>query len=497
MGTVFTSYTVKSDPRVYWTSDETQFIANMLPDHSKIRRDGNSVGQAFLNSVVGIHTEHIQKLVELDARNSFLVSASNDIPDRFFGLVVDRSFNLTAPQDTKNFVRNSSFEIRSDHSWFSDDWDWNGQGELLVLPGFRSEKSIRIRRTSNDPEIAQLIDKPLPANSSLVLSLMYKTEGVFSGQARLEVKHPDNTITNLFVPLTSSSIFTRSHAVRKSWTKPISSMTIRVLCSSGALYLDDFMLELGLSPSGWRPFIFDSYRHIQLDVPAPIAVTYPRYFQYVGVSSSERSRYLWWYSNPTSAEIFAEGPKTNDPVTEIFRIGRQTEFNKSRWPVGIKKVGNLLQRVNMTAGDIYTEYSLRFLTLDGFYTEKTYELEAITVFRDRLWCVIRTQSWDNTYSRYLAICKLEVPLQPKSSPVTYADYIEVLSMIELPVTDQVENIFFMHDNADFMYAITGSTKYTIRLRYNYFTLDSTVGKLLFRDFYGPVVLTYANDARRS
>jgi hypothetical protein len=71
------------EPRVYWSSEAGRRIANLLPEHSRIRQDESSVGYKFLDMAAGVSVDSLIREIDRGFQDSFLTLASQDAADSY------------------------------------------------------------------------------------------------------------------------------------------------------------------------------------------------------------------------------------------------------------------------------------------------------------------------------------------------------------------------------------------------------------------------------
>lgn len=498
MTTVFTSYVDPRDPREYWNADTTSVIANNLPDHSVIRRDHRSLGYQFLDQAAGVPLQVLSDELKRQIQDMFLGTASKDAADHAWTTQLRGDWNLESPDNEVNMVRNSSFEVVSDESWFADEWDWNGSGLLDVATGVASNKALRLTMGVVSPQIAQRIERFLQPGSSVLLSGWVKIPVGAVGRLRVEFVHVDDTSTFLTITLDDGADEWVRYFATTAVLKQTAYMIIRGDVSMGAIDFDNLQLERGTVLSPWRPHIFDSLRAITTDDTPPVAVMQPQFVQFAGFQELPQSQFDWWFGYPTRLELYDTEASAGPDVSEFNLYDTFTDFIGEQWPVALRKSGNDIQRFSPTANDIFANFSLRFWTLDGQFVEDTYTLEALTVFRDRVWAVILKDDWSGNSKRYLAVASLRHPLQPQLTPTAYTDYLEVTTLLELTgVTTAITAMSFFNGNPEALYMGDGSTLYTTQLHYDYMALDRSRGQLFLRERYDDIVVLNMNERMRN
>lgn len=498
MSTLFTNYANKVEPSIAWVSDETQVIVNSLPEHSAIRRDASSVGFGLVNDIAGKHVELIKKMIDRERRDNYLVTASYDNPYYFWRFALDRTFDITPPINTVNLLHNSSFDIASDASWICDDWDWNSYGTISRVAGARSSTAIKLESASPGIEFAQLIQTRYPANTPFTLSFLYRTGGSFYGLARIIATHPDSTTTTQTLVLDASTDFRLGTTTKLSWTKAIERLVVSFYCSSGYLVIDDAILEMSKQRSTWRPHILDRFRWIEPTEGSPVFINSPVYSQYVGLASSTKAKYDWWYSYPTRASLLSTEGRTAESLPVSFPIGTQTFYDRSQYVLSIKQNGNQIQRMCESTGDIFANYTLQFPTLDGQYYSPSYTLDTFTVFRETIFAIVSKTDWTGATKKYLAFMPCVFPQEAQTSATPYASTLQIRGLIELDISETVQGAYFMQEESSILYLLTSYNKRAFRLKYDYFLLDDQTGSIfLHENDSNTVSVGYMNNQRRA
>lgn len=496
MAPVFSTYTNPTDPRGIWTADASQSIVNFLPQHSPIRRDNSSVGFNFVNDAAGIHIDKAQRELDRFNRDGYLVTASNDVPDVGWTVAVGGDFDLNIPANTKNLLRNGSFELASNQSWFADNWDWNGQGTISKETGLSSLYSLKLGATSNACIIAQPIVTTFGTDTPVAISVWYKTGGTCTASIYATASHSDGSTTTCSTSLPVSTSWVRRTEIRTQWSKPVVKLVLYIKCDTGTLFVDDVMVEKSRVATVWKPHVADSLFWFS-DKFTPISFTNPRHIQHVGLTANASDRYAWWYSYPTRTNLVSADSNINDVVHTYSIVGKITDYYGIERPLAVKSDGNYIQRFTPATNDIYSRHTLKFPTLDGeLYEDKSYTLKTITVFRNCVWAVISKADWSGTTKFYLAICPLDTHLVPQTSPTTYTDYLEVKALVELPITTSPTRIFFHNEVPDVLHIVDTTTRRKIRLFYDYWILDNVRGEIILREEYSSVLPIAHNERKR-
>lgn len=489
--TVFTTYTDPQNRRCDWTANNTRDIVNAFPDYHTFRRDVNSKGFKFLNGLAGQELANLEDLLNRGLQDSFLPTMNLDAPSHQWSVLLSGNHNLFEPQNTYNLLRNSSFELRSTHTWFGDWWDWDGNGLVDLAAGNRSNTSVYL----DGSIIAQPINRVLRGNEPVTLSLWYKGGGS-STTAYVRLTLANASTQDLSITLTNQADWTFASVTQNTRTQDIVNMHVYIDGADG-VYIDDIQLAVSQSASSWKPNIFDVYHSMELPSYSPVFTNYPYYVQYVGeVSEDLEATNNWFYAPPTRCWRYAQESYSGLSRLDEFPIGNQTDFWKDRIPVGLRKNGNYIQRYSIAQDDEYVNYSLRFLTLDGRFVAKDYTLECFTVFRDTVWAVVQMDDWNGATARYLAIAPIAAEHTGVDTPSTQTDYFEVICDLKLPSEREVFRISFLDQDINLVHLYDGHFHDTLKLEYDYFVLDRNEGELVYRNNYNNLSIGFQNDRRR-
>lgn len=488
---LYTTYTNPAEKRTVWTSTWTQRLANELPEFMVARRDASSVGQELLNSIA----QNLQ-IAESDLSRArfeqYLSTTSNDQHDIHYRFILPEGQNLTPP-DEVNLIRNSSFEIRTDQAWFSDWWDWDGNGTVSIVSGLRTEKALSVL----NGKVAQELQRSFAPGHRLTLSGWYKVAASGS-QVELTVTYSDATTQTWSTNLAVSSNWSKFSLTSSAFSKRVDLIHIVITGGASALSVDNLQLERGAESSRWVPNIEDRYFWIEDTEPCPISLLSPTYCQYMGQSDSPEVEYEWWRAHPTRATLASTQTKAPFSVPSDQTLGYQYDFYKRRWLEAWRISSNKIQRYGPEAGDIYANYDLWFPTLEGQYYADTYTLEALTVFRDVGWVVYTRSNWAGVTKRYLGIFSPNVPRSTSLESTTpQSSYLEILTAIELPVNSAVNRMAFFQDFSEALYLHDGTDEYVVRLYYDYILINFEQESVYTRHRYTNAVPYFVNPVRRS
>lgn len=117
--------TKRYNPRADLHFNETQRIANKLPEWNKIRKRRQSNGQVLLNELYGRPLDDGANMLEQSFRSRFLSLIPLDEPDIVHEVSIPDSLDLSEPTGVSNFVKNSYFQIWSYTHQIPDYWQYN------------------------------------------------------------------------------------------------------------------------------------------------------------------------------------------------------------------------------------------------------------------------------------------------------------------------------------------------------------------------------------
>lgn len=496
MTTVYTSLTDPKDPRTYWNSEYAQELVNQLPYHSKIRRDASSTGWNLVDQLAGTHMEDLQVILERSLRDSFLTTLSLDTANRYWYKQLDGTWLMNAPSNSRNLLLNSSFDIQSDHSWFADEWDWNTEGSVTRIDGHNSGTALRLTPDGDDPTVAQYVEEFFTAGDTVSLSFFYKSSAN-SGRVWMDLHHADETTSTVEYTIQDSSSRWVKERISTTATKRVMAITVYARAFNSVVDYDSFMLQRDDQDRTWVPNLEDNYRWITLNNRTPVFIYRPRFIQYTGEVGEPLGEYQWWYANPTRTALDSTIEDDGAGVDTKFVTGLSTDFWGNSWNMGVKKSGDNIQLENLDAGDVHVVYSLRFQSLDNRYIEDTYSLEAITVFRDKVWVVLTKNDWAGSSKRYLGVCDIKTPRSvTNNSADSYSDYLEVQTLLELDSNiPPIRSIYFLREWPDVLFMADGININVVRLYYDYMTIDRRTNEAFFREDYDNLVVNNQNNRR--
>jgi hypothetical protein len=498
------------EPKVSYYSADTQRIANKLPDWTKIRRQKDSSGQAFLNPI-GVQVEQLDSELEDHLRNLFIDLVDPDVPDQLRKVQLPVTTELLNPQTINNWLFNSSFEIVTSHDRLPDYWRSEGTGTVTISSGFLGTRGLQLQVTSGQSiAVYQEVDEAIRSGVYWCFYIWYSSTAAGltapSSGFGLEVTGTagdgsTETIRTAFTPNTYGHA--RRCVIRGSFSSDVVKIKFRVVVtnSGGFNITTPVLIDMAMALEGdvvpnWKPNPFDNYPYIPYyGNLAPVVSEYTRHTQYV-----ERIEDFWTEALPTRVSgptlLSSGGTLDSDPVADATgfasygQSGTHTEVDMWKdeweftWELGLQGSTPKVRGYGVDAPDILGPFDIAFRNYRNWFEDGvSWVPEAMTNLHGYLLCVVKKTDWNGTTKRYLAIVD---PRMPRPFPT----YMEVTSMIELTgisTSTKISRAEIKYSDQQHLYVGNGESEWAYVLHYDYFMIDRSEKLMYFREAQDYVV----------
>lgn len=489
------------DPRETHWSEETQRIANKLPQYHAGRRLKTSNWSMVMNDLFGRTLHDYRDQEERAFRSLFIQTARMDEPDLVRDVFLPQGTDLTPPDVNINLLRNSSFELRSRPDKVADYWSHTGTVKVEA-PSFFGETSVVLEPGPvSTASITQTISNDVwQGNTSRVFSAWYRiaswSGGVLPTNSHgivVNVTYTDGT-TNTFSQAFDTHTNDEWRRVQLTVTpsKAVATYDVVLETVRSALWnidvpirLDAVQVELNTSASTWRPhlsdrphwFVSDAVAPVHFDAAAPIFVT-------------DELRDFYYHAIPTRAS-FKRVRAFSVPTNRGGGIGESVDFFGDRWAFrwDIDTTNNKIRKIGINPQDIYASYDLSFFT--GTDTGEKYEedlggvtFRCVTQFQRWLWVIHEMTGLDGNPTLCLSLAD---PLTPYPSP----DHLESKYTLELPGLPEgidYTRVSIQLQDPQHLYVSDGTNEYALRLYYDYAMLEPRTLRAFMREKYSPLAL---------
>ena len=542
----FTAHT----PEVLRYSPETQRVVNHLPYHHKIRRERSSVGQAYINNIIGTTLQHLKEQIYEAADDAYLFLANKDQTDIIWTVDLPAGVDYPFPEKIKNMLRNSSFEIWTNELRVPDWWhrsitqpdpttyltditvsetglignrclkysmEAGGSAYIYqVVPNESATPEIYLKDL--DPELAKY---PFTVGDRVTLSAYIKfgTTGLSDTDASvilsLEGQLTDG-VSNVAPHTATVPISTCSdgswHRIELSFivSNPYESADVRLQVDAlGSMpvimYADALQLERSPVCTEWQPHIYDRpfyFDRLNLFGVAPAVSEFGTRSQHVALMDD------FWRTVPTRISL-SESRSLSTPA-EAGRAGfsYEIDFWKDEWNIEwviddydgtdyIYKKGVPEEAADKYGRDLLAPPNAEGFLITGYMSglfDCRVDMHALTYFQDRLWIIGEGVTDQDEYVSHLqggdpdkTMCLF---ITDPTTTWPEPEHLEVLTVMQLPdwpAGVTPVRVDFRLEDADHIYiAGDNDVDYCYRLYRDYFVLDALEGRAYFRENYDSV-----------
>lgn len=491
-------YSVSSpiQPTELYYADVTQRISNHLPEHSKIRKLKHSVGQTLINAVYGQPLEELESVLETDLRASFAVTYPLDDLDLLSKAEIPEWVDISQASARVNHVPNSSFEIRSNGARLPD--GWRKQGTVTVVDGLEGRNAVRLSMVPyGRSAIFQEIPLRILAREKWTASVWYKipanglTAPASDFSLRVRVFHIDGTVSQLdeILDATTDGAWRRA-SLSFSFSKESTTISIEVLAvdvpasfsfSSYTLDVDCFQLERGELATPWRPDVLDALPYAPVEIPLPLFLGGEAHAHYVDNLEDFYSR-----SIPTRAEYLGDEEGSYEAVTSAGVVEISDYFKKT-WRFTFQVQDGAIQKIGEDVpGDYFPPYDIAARRHDGYLERLSGALvEAITFFAGYLWAVVLEPDMNGSTVRTVHVID---PRTPHPEPSYLQSKASIAIPADVPLGASIVRVEFKNEDRQHLYLSTIDTQFTLRLRYDLFTIDPETRLLFLREDHEEVMI---------
>jgi len=506
---------VRYNPRHRYYSNNTQIIANKLPQHSLIRRRKQSNGQEFLNSIAGVPIQVLEEGHEEELHGKFLQITTLDQPDIVLETSVSESIDLDEPLTLQNFVPNSYFQVWTHHHLLPDGWQSEQSDKISVVTGLEGHNALRLTvADGTDASPAQTIltrelNMRIRAEEEWTISLFYRTptNALVSPSTAFGVKVDvdlDDGTTNAsegFLDPSTGTVWQRLvHTF--SFAKEVIKVRLQILISDTDAFefnpywveVDCIQLELGNQATPWKPRPDDKYWYMDRDELSPIHIS--------GSDSAtqvDTTEDFWSKSVPNRVSFIASDADVTytDPANYITKAGRypNTDFWGKTYYFAFEVQGSQLRYADIVhTDDILQDFYLAFRNHEGFYKIRSADLvlETLTSFGGYLWVIGKLLGLDGvTTQRFLFVVDPKFPWPADSEdPGPHDGYLEVVTSVKLPdsvpIGESMVAVEFKNEDRQHLFVYSDATLYTLRLHYDIYAINRDSRKILLRENYAGV-----------
>lgn len=484
-----------------WYSDETQKVANLLPEWMEIRRVKQSNGQALLNAMYGQGISEVRKGTEEGMRRKFLSMIGSDYPDVVKRVTLPGNSDLAPPPGISNLCRNSYFQLWSYQHRMPNYWQVSAVSSVTVEVSSTSllghnAMHLSLGSSTTTATLFQDLYISLKASEKWTASVFYNiTSNALTAPASdfgIQVigYHLDGTTTTkqAVFAATTEGQWTRL-ALSDSFSKPVSKVRLQVhikddggfAFSGEDIYLDCFQFERGSQVSDWIAREDDKLPNTDRSVGSLV---------FVGGSDSatqvDSEADFWYNVTPTRCSLLATLSETKAAVTSGGRYSNTDFFGKTYFYEYFVNGAQLRYRDIDHTDDYVNDFYLAFRDHDGFYKIQSTDVtvESLTEFGDFLWiCGVFPDFRGN--DKRILMCVRPRFAWPAATPA----YLEVISAVVLPTpatSTAVTRIEFRQEDRQHIYVYSASNLYIYRLKYDAFIVDTAEGSLFLREDYSQV-----------
>lgn len=495
----------------------TQELGNILPRWHMGRLNSGGDTQKFLNTI-GMGFDEIKLAYAKHKKDLFIGTADTTVPHSFYyGPVVDYDGSGLRTRGT-NLLLNPSFSIRGlarskmPANWYACA---SGSVELIESPTFVGTHCVSMVAESGEwTHLRQRITGEIPVGLDITASIWYMSptdnatvaaSATIAGIA-MHIMYTDGRMETFREPLSiGPDNEWRRAEVTATLTKEMFSVTFSVYLDNTTddaitLYAGAAQLEVASQASPWQepistpiPYIRDRVGY-DSPVDAYIIKTDGSRRKLVYVDNEDT---FWNGLVPTRAEL--ESVVVVPPATNRTRLGWFTtpsdapDTFTTSWRIN----GDKIEQYNYTASsEVIGSFDIGEFHLDGAEngmvgvlndTEDpnfSRTLEALCVYKDRLWVLCKEVSSKGTFR----VIKVLNPHSQWVLPIAYDQglsmYLECVGDFSLSVTSgTADYIGYVEQEPDKLLVKIDDTYYTVTLEYDYFMYDPDRRQVILRQDY--------------
>jgi len=482
---------IRFKPQEGFESEYTQSLANTFPPWHKIRYDPTATGQYMLNALSQGVSE-IHQYIKNARRNMFIGTADTLVRIDAYRCEIPQQLELRAPRE-HNMLRNSSF-VDPGAAFWNKPLEWQvTSGEFCSTDAYAGHGSIKL---SPNGSAYQVI-----SGDQYHKGQEY-TAGVWvKSSATGETSSGNITITATGWGWTQESSEDFAIGTTGEWAQRLVSITptgeIRTFTvafsSTPTGEVDAFysapMLSEGSTLQSWQPGPDDSpASEFRVYMAGPTGETR----QYIEMKEVFNDYDLFEDALPTRLD--ASPGITGDLLSDNY-APPVFEWTKDLWDCELRVSGDYIERYSVRVqGDVWNQYSVLDRYMDnevntgeyGFFTGEydgfTRTLEALCVWRHRIYLVAKESYGDDTY-RVLKILRWQ----------GVENRLETIHDIRIGMdTGDVSSVGFVDGRMDQMgLVMDDDATWTMQLYYDKFFYDGSRRQVVLRHPYEDFTLMFA------
>lgn len=480
---------VRFRPQNGFDSEYTQHFANFLQPWHRIRFDPTATGQQLINAFA-LGVSEVQQYLKYSRRNLFLRTADTLVRTHAYRCEVPQKLKLK-PLRSENFLRNAGFRERG-QAWRNLPLEWQvTSGEFYPEDSYAGNGSILV---SPNGSISQFVSgEHFRKGQNYTAAVWIKSTGEeedLRGTLRIEAVGWNYSQQSEFTFKLGTTGEWIQQFVTFAPTGEIRALKFTALSQpTGDLDVKFSAptLQEGGQIGSWRPGNEMLEQNFRLSM--------------VGATGEEQQRIELrqvrgeydFFEDAIPTRLISSPTVTGDIISDNFAPPKW-EATREFWECEFRVSGDYIERYSARVPrDVWNQYSVldRYMDnevntgeygyLTGEYDGFTRTMEALCVWRRRIYLICKESYGGNTY-RVLKVLRWQ----------GVDDRLETIHDLRIGMdTGEVSSIGFVDGRMDQM-AITMSddSEWTIQLYYDYFLYDGDRKQVLTRHPYSGYTLTF-------
>lgn len=480
---------VRFKPQIGFDSEYTQALANYLPIWHRIRFDPTATGQDLLNSYA-MGLSEIHQFLKHNRKNQYIGTADTLVRTHAYRAEVPQKLRARGSRQI-NFLRNSSFRQQG-QAFFNHPLEWQvTSGEHYPLDGYKGHGSIKLEPNGSFYQIVS--GEEFRKGQTYTAGVWVKGAGSSEtnrGTLRFDVTGWGwSQFDESNFDLGTDGEWTREEI---SITPTGDMRTLKLTVTSQPtgdldVYFSAPMMNEGDDIEEWEPGADPGVGDFRTYMAGPTGETQ----HLIELGAVDNEFLLFEDAIPTRIE--ASLTVTGDIISNNFGPPVY-EWTKDFWDTEFRISGDVIQQyAARLPSEVWYSYSIldRYMDnevntgeygyLTGEYDGFTRTLEALCVWRRRIYLVCKESYGGNTY-RILKILRWQ----------GIDERLETIRDLRVGVdTGSISSIGFVEGRMDQL-AITldDDTQWTLQLYFDYFLYDSSRRQVILRHPYTGYTLNF-------